>query len=431
MSQYIAPICIVGSYRKGVPQEMISSVNVNYLHIILPQRSTKNMEEQSIVLQLAREASGEKLRLEEKIAKWQANLGKKKAELDKKKLITLALNPKVEENLLVKEAFDEGNLNRDEKRALDVYNTIAALEQEVMLLEANIAEAKANEEKLRLDAKIEKWQGELMNLIFTMKTKPNSDESMKAEILKDMVTQNIAEAKEALAHLTSGDYLSKQISALSIGSPNRDKRSRDGGSDETSPIKLQQTERIYKVDCLIPNGARMRELRKTLYMLAENNLAYEPCDISYNVAEGEAIKSDTGLRVKLHFRNGNKASKMLVAIRDLVRRYNEELPLRFEVLESNESLGRQIFKDRYDSSGFPKRRNWDAIDAAQSETTAESTSKLTTEDIENESPINPDMFKIGQCKAEWAHIKERTGGELYPSRDKQSLDLRCKSPSDV
>eukprot|EP01060_Flectonema_neradi_P000385 TRINITY_DN10253_c0_g1_i3.p1 TRINITY_DN10253_c0_g1~~TRINITY_DN10253_c0_g1_i3.p1 ORF type:complete len:227 (+),score=13.25 TRINITY_DN10253_c0_g1_i3:256-936(+) len=100
---------------------------------------------------------------------------------------------------------------------------------------------------------------------------------------------------------------------------------------------------------------------------------------------------------------------MLSETRNLLSRgYGAGLPLNFAVQTSSEPLGDQVFSDRYDVT-YPDRSKWneyDILDPEPSDTTAAGTSKLTIEEIEKESPVDPIMFGPGGLKAQWAHIKE-------------------------
>ena len=307
-----------------------------------------------------------------------------------------------------------------------------------------LAQADANEKGLVLEQDIEKWQGELGKKVLKLRNaklaraserfagfKPEdlqvkslikAELSESEQIVLDLdnsigelegetavVKENIADARARLDTLTQGSTVSAQLKGLHLSSPGSRKRFAEGELPNND-VKMSASpgrDRVgWKVDFLIPNGASMIGLRKSMFRLAESHLATEPLDISYQTEQNEAITKSTSMRVMLHFTDRAEASRMLVDTRNMLERsYRADLPLNFEVRSSSKKLGSQVFASRYEQP--LSRASWnDVIEPEPSDTTAEGTSRLTIEEIEKETPINPKMFGEGVARAEWAHIKE-------------------------
>ena len=273
-----------------------------------------------------------------------------------------------------------------------------------------LAQAVAEKEKSALKQEIKEWQGELEKIAFKEGDHAGiSDE--KQEYRMNQCKENIADARARLVTLTQGSTVSAQLEGLHLSSPGSRKRFAEGELPNND-VKMSASpgrDRVgWKVDFLIPNGASMIGLRKSMFRLAESHLATEPLDISYQTKQNEAITKSTSMRVMLHFRTEGKASRMLVDTRNMLERsYRADLPLNFEVRSSSKKLGSQVFASRYEQPLSPDRASWnDVIEPEPSDTTAEGTSRLTIEEIEKETPINPKMFGEGVARAEWAHIKE-------------------------
>ena len=270
-----------------------------------------------------------------------------------------------------------------------------------------LAQADAKEKELVLKQGIEKWQGELIDVQLKDGTYQGISDARQA-LRIDQLMENIAEARARLATLTQGSTVSAQLEGLHLSSPGSRKRFAEGElpNNDVKMSASPSRDRAWKVDFLIPNGASMIGLRKSMFRLAESHLATEPLDISYQTKQNEAITKSTSMRVMLHFTDRAEASRMLVDTRNMLERsYRADLPLNFEVRSSSKKLGSQVFASRYEQP--LSRASWDdVIEPEPSDTTAEGTSRLTIEEIEKETPINPKMFGEGVARAEWAHIKE-------------------------
>ena len=266
----------------------------------------------------------------------------------------------------------------------------------------------AEKGKLRIEEEIEKWQVELIDVQLKDGTYQGISDARQA-LRIDQLMENIADARARLATLTQGSTVSAQLEGLHLSSSGSRKRFAEGELPNND-VKMSASpgwDRVgWKVDFLIPNGASMIGLRKSMLRLAESHLATEPLDISYQTEQNEAITKSTSMRVMLHFRTEGKASRMLVDTRNMLERsHRADLPLNFEVRSSSKKLGSQVFASRYEQP--LSRASWnDVIEPEPSDTTAEGTSRLTIEEIEKETPINPKMFGEGVARAEWAHIKE-------------------------
>ena len=271
-----------------------------------------------------------------------------------------------------------------------------------------LVQAVAEKEKSVLKQEIKEWQGELEKIAFKEGDHAGiSDE--KQEYRMNQCKENIADARARLVTLTQGSTVSAQLEGLHLSSPGSRKRFAEGelpNNDVKMSASPGRDRDGWKIDFLIPNGASMIGLRKSMFRLAESHLATEPLDISYQTKQNEAITKSTSMRVMLHFTDRAEASRMLVDTRNMLERsYRADLPLNFEVRSSSKKLGSQVFASRYEQP--LSRASWnDVIEPEPSDTTAEGTSRLTIEEIEKETPINPKMFGEGVARAEWAHIKE-------------------------
>ena len=271
----------------------------------------------------------------------------------------------------------------------------------------------AEKKELKMEEKIKEWQEVLRELELD---EEDAAEGRKKRLLVKKIRdlkENIAKAEARLLILTQGSTVSAQLEGLHLSSSGSRKRPAEGelpNNDVKMSASPGRDRDVCKVDFLIPNGASMIGLRKSMFELAHEYTAHEPLNISYHTEENAAIKAGTSLRVMVHFPSYDLAAKMLATARKLLERQYRSAPppLDFEVRRSTENLGPQVFADRYRlQPSSPNRTIWnDVIEPAPSDTTAEGTSRLTVEEIKTQTPMDPKMFGEGGAKAEWAHIKE-------------------------
>ena len=170
---------------------------------------------------------------------------------------------------------------------------------------------------------------------------------------------------------------------------------------ESTPTPAPLAGGAYRIEVKFTNGAKYKDLRRLVYVHAEDLLAFDG-KIEYAKTP---ITSESDLDVELFFETRQNALQFETRLRRL---RDKSVTLMYNITPVQHTCIQRVFVSDYNRTISPVRAaSGESLCSEPSGGTEVYTKKLTAEDVQQESVVCPTIYSRGP-KPEWAHIKERT-----------------------